>query len=203
MSRYDGLIIPRSYNEYINKTDPIAMSQALQLNNVMDDVPTSGSNKPVKSKGVYNAVNPIGTILAFYSNQVPEGYLLCDGSQFDSTQYPALYNLLGDNHTPDLRECALVGAGRSSRTMGAHDEYTLGQFKDDQLQKITGRFNATAGFGSLEGAFVQSAEFVYTNGVSRSGTTWSSLNFDTSGSARSGTTTHGKQVGINYIIKAI
>ena len=34
MSRYDGLIIPRSYNEYINKTDPVAMSQALQLSGV-------------------------------------------------------------------------------------------------------------------------------------------------------------------------
>lgn len=54
MSRYDGLIIPRSYNEYINKTDPVAMSQALQLNGVMDAAPTSGSNKPAKSDGIYN-----------------------------------------------------------------------------------------------------------------------------------------------------
>jgi hypothetical protein len=53
MSRYDGLIIPRSYNEYINKTDPIAMSQALQLNGVMDDAPTENSNHPVKSGGLY------------------------------------------------------------------------------------------------------------------------------------------------------
>ena len=31
MSRYDGLIIPRSYNEYINKTDAATLQQALQL----------------------------------------------------------------------------------------------------------------------------------------------------------------------------
>lgn len=54
MSRYDGLIIPRSYNEYINKTDPVAMSQALQLNGVMDAAPTNGSNKPAKSGGIYD-----------------------------------------------------------------------------------------------------------------------------------------------------
>ena len=30
MSRYDGLIIPRSYNEYINKTDPATLAQALR-----------------------------------------------------------------------------------------------------------------------------------------------------------------------------
>ncbi len=56
MSRYDGLIIPRSYNEYINKTDPVAMSQALQLNGVMDAAPTSASNKPAKSGGIYSAL---------------------------------------------------------------------------------------------------------------------------------------------------
>ena len=31
MSRYDGLIIPRSYSEYINKTDAATLLQALQL----------------------------------------------------------------------------------------------------------------------------------------------------------------------------
>ena len=52
MSRYDGLIIPRSYSEYINKTDAATFQQALQLSGVMDNVPTAGSNNPVKSGGV-------------------------------------------------------------------------------------------------------------------------------------------------------
>ena len=52
MSRYDGLIIPRSYSEYINKTDAATLQQALQLSGVMDNVPTTGSNNPVKSGGV-------------------------------------------------------------------------------------------------------------------------------------------------------
>ena len=52
MSRYDGLIIPRSYSEYINKTDAATLQQALQQSGVMDDVPTTGSNNPVKSGGV-------------------------------------------------------------------------------------------------------------------------------------------------------
>ena len=52
MSRYDGLIIPRSYSEYINKTGAATLSQELQLSGVMDNAPTAGSNNPVKSGGV-------------------------------------------------------------------------------------------------------------------------------------------------------
>lgn len=55
MSRYDGLIIPRSYNEYINKTDPVAMLQALKLSGVMDNAPTAQSTKPAKSGGIFAA----------------------------------------------------------------------------------------------------------------------------------------------------
>lgn len=44
--------------------------------------------------------NPLGTILALQSNAVPYGYLPCNGVAFDEHQYPALYALLGDNHTP-------------------------------------------------------------------------------------------------------
>ena len=56
MSRYDGLIIPRSYSDYINKTDAATLSQALQLPNVMDSTPTENSNRPVKSGGIYTAL---------------------------------------------------------------------------------------------------------------------------------------------------
>ena len=56
MSRYDGLIIPRSYSDYINKTDAATLSQALQLPNVMDSTPTENSNRPVMSGGLYTAL---------------------------------------------------------------------------------------------------------------------------------------------------
>lgn len=53
MSRYDGLIIPRSYSEYINKTDAATLQQALQLSGVLSGAVAAGDNKPVTS----NAVN--------------------------------------------------------------------------------------------------------------------------------------------------
>ena len=62
MSRYDGLIIPRSYSEYINKTDAATLLQALQLSGVMDNAPTANSNHPTKSGGVYTAINNISKV---------------------------------------------------------------------------------------------------------------------------------------------
>lgn len=88
---------------------------------------------------------PIGTIHAIYTNVCPTGYLPCDGSAYDTTQFPDLYALLqtagvaNPDHTPDFRECALIGVGTNSTdTLGTHDVYTLGQFKDCQAQATGG-----------------------------------------------------------------
>ena len=56
MARYDGLIIPRSYNEYINKTDAATLQQALQLSGVLSGVVAAGDNKAVKSSAVAAAL---------------------------------------------------------------------------------------------------------------------------------------------------
>lgn len=56
MSRYDGLIIPRSYSEYINKTDAATLQQALQLSGVLSGSVAAGDNKAVTSNAVNNAL---------------------------------------------------------------------------------------------------------------------------------------------------
>ena len=56
MSRYDGLIIPRSYSEYINKTDAATLQQALQLSGVLSGAVAAGDNKAVKSSAVANLI---------------------------------------------------------------------------------------------------------------------------------------------------
>ena len=56
MSRYDGLIIPRSYSEYINKTDAETLQQALQLSGVLSNAVANGDNKAVTSNAVNNAL---------------------------------------------------------------------------------------------------------------------------------------------------
>lgn len=64
MSRYDGLIIPRSYSEYINKTDAATLAQALQLGGVLAQQVSAGNNAAVTS----NAVN--GALTNFYTEKV-------------------------------------------------------------------------------------------------------------------------------------
>ena len=56
MSRYDGLIIPRSYSEYINKTDAATLQQALQLSGVLSGAVAAEDNKAVTSNAVYEAL---------------------------------------------------------------------------------------------------------------------------------------------------
>ncbi|GEM_PF-2727067 len=60
---------------------------------------------------------PVGSIVAFYTRDIPENWLLCDGQRVDAKLYPELYNLLQHRNVPDLRNRFLVGAG---------DNYPLG-----------------------------------------------------------------------------
>ena len=56
MSRYDGLIIPRSYSEYINKTDAATLAQALQLGGVLAQQVSAGNNAAVTSGAVFQTI---------------------------------------------------------------------------------------------------------------------------------------------------
>lgn len=152
---------------------------------------------------------PVGAITAFTANTIPSGWLLCDGSTFDETLYPALFIALGGNVLPDLRETVLVGAGENTTlTIADHDVYELGEFKDDQFQghwhTLGNRDNgivSTALGANETGGSIQGAN---PGGVNRYTITGAldATSDGTNGEPRTGTTTHGKQVGVNYIIKA-
>lgn len=136
---------------------------------------------------------PVGFLQMYMGVTPPKGWWLCDGQEFDPVKYPKLSAWLVEagldgTHVPDMRECVPVGAGQNTtHPIAAHDEYALGQFKDDQLQDhqhtgpeidISGDAEAAWGIKNNTG-----------------GTTGNVIN------ARVGNTTHGKQFGINYIIK--
>lgn len=153
---------------------------------------------------------PVGTILSGLYASAPNGFLLCDGSEVLISDYPDLYNIIGslaicisENEgyfkLPDMREVVLVGVGQNETlTIANHDVYGLGEFKDDQFQG--------------HGHNLSSAVIIPTdNEGSHSGTSsWATYRDVTAttpktlsgyGNARYGTTTHGKQFGVNYIIK--
>ena len=43
---------------------------------------------------------PAGTVMAFSANRPPDGWLECDGTQLESTEYPALFDAIGKEFGP-------------------------------------------------------------------------------------------------------
>jgi len=70
---------------------------------------------------------PIGTILMWPGSSLPNGYLICDGSNFNREDYPKLYEILNSTRLPDLRNRFIVGAGEeyNLRDIGGEKTHTL------------------------------------------------------------------------------
>ena len=69
MSRYDGLIIPRSYSEYLNKTDSATLSQMLQhLTGLWSHAVSAGDQKPVTSEAVNVALANLSELKQLYDS---------------------------------------------------------------------------------------------------------------------------------------
>lgn len=150
---------------------------------------------------------PVGTLITTYKKLQPRNYLYCDGSTFNAGQYPALYLYLGTNVLPDYRECTMVGAEENTTdTIATHDVYAQGEFKDDQIQNITGTIETAPSGGTPTddtGAFQKESSpnaYWYSGGSANRPSTHS---FDASRVARAGTTTHGKQKAVYVYIKAV
>lgn len=165
---------------------------------------------------------PVGVIYPFggSNEKVPAGYLPCDGRAVSRTQYSALFNVIGtsfgngDNvstfNVPDLRESVPVGIGTRGSGVSTHDTYNLGQFKDDQFKSHNHDASITGGAHShrvrtgVEGPYLPAVApgghaYFATNSFESSST--EGHHHDISIGNRGGETTHGKQIGVNYIIK--
>lgn len=129
MSRYDGLIIPRSYSEYINKTDAATLSQALQLPGVMDSAPTAGSSKAARSSGIKSALVDIECQIANIPRITPK-----DITSYvtDGTLWQRLNGTNGFKLYEDLR----VGDYfKMSRAISAYER--TGQYQTTGSQYVT------------------------------------------------------------------
>lgn len=150
---------------------------------------------------------PVGTLISQYKKVAISGYLYCDGSTFDKNAYPALYMYLGTNVLPDYRECVMVGAEQNTTdTIATHDVYGEGEFKDDQMQRITGSFEAANRNRSPDawGAFSVSVSSKEWFAISETRTMPSLISIDSAKVTRTGdtNTTHGKQKAVYVYIKA-
>lgn len=151
-----------------------------------------------------------GTIIAFGGSTAPDGFLSCDGSAVSRTTYADLFTAIsttwgvGDGSTtfnlPDLRETALIGIGTRGSGVTAHDTYTLGQFKDDQMQGHK-HGNPMSAYSTAGGS--DATKYAVAGGSAVVGTPLIDVPITdgTNGTPRTGTTTHGKQAGVLYCIK--
>ena len=100
---------------------------------------TSGT-KVVIHEPKYHA----GQLIQSLNPECPEGCFVPHGQAFDTNIYTELAKLFPDGNLPDMRECVMVCAGRSERTeITNHDEYTAGQFKDDQFAEHSHNVSTT------------------------------------------------------------
>ena len=75
-----------------------------------------------------------GQLIQSLNPECPEGCFVPHGQTFDTSIYEELAKIFTGGILPDMRECVMVCAGRSERPeITNHDEYTAGQFKDDQF----------------------------------------------------------------------
>ncbi|OQA47434.1 MAG: Phage Tail Collar Domain protein [Bacteroidetes bacterium ADurb.Bin302] len=178
------------------------------------------------------ADTPIGSIQAYGGTSAPTGWFLCQGQAISRTTYAELFAVIGtafgagDRSTtfnvPDLRESVPVGSGKNTTaTIAVHDTFAIGQFKDDQVKEHT---------HSMTHNHTASSSMTYVHRVASGGTTMTTSAYPlkdisekgtvnnmgasykmtttvnnytgNTGKSGSGTTTHGKQLGVNYIIKA-
>ena len=88
---------------------------------------------------------PIGAILPFSSDTVPNGWLLCDGSSFSVTSYPELFDVIGTTYgydddrnpkLPDLR--GRVAVGKKDATSADDTEFSsLGKTGGEKTHTLT------------------------------------------------------------------
>ena len=183
----------------------------------------------VEDKSIYTIVNltddesakplalyadmAVGTIVPFGGSASVDGFLLCDGSEYNRTDYPELFEVIGTSFgtpsantkfkVPDLREATTKGAGLTGLSNNHYDSdgLALGEFINDRVlshshvvideTSSSGLAFRTGGGGGDYG--VASTSSNYANRVSR---------LLAGNQANGGVTTEVKAVGVNYLIKA-
>ena len=145
----------------------------------------------------------IGEIKIWPTDDIPEGWLLCDGSFLLRTEYPALFDLLGTSYGNQTQDDFGIpnmigrvpvypdpGNGISLASAGGEFEHTL---TTTEMPSHTHPFNPQA-FGFIVGGAL---------GVVGGDLTFNSIN-NVTGSAGAGVAHNNLQpfIGLNFIIRA-
>lgn len=168
---------------------------------------------------------PIGSVIACaVVDPNNAAWLECNGQSVPRADYPTLFNLFNTQtqnvggvdktlleiygyadsthfNLPDYREVALVGAGQNAtegNNLATHDVYTVGQFKDDQIQDHSHPLGAVSNIASGTGKAASDYTIAtLANSTQPQGT------FSVRSEFRKGTVTRGKHKGVKFIVKVL
>ncbi|MBR6068145.1 MAG: tail fiber protein, partial [Bacteroidales bacterium] len=177
------------------------------------------------SEVAHNAMaTPTGNIAPFAgpAENIPDGWMLCDGRELSRTEYQRLYDVIGvawgtgDGATtfniPDLRGMFLRGVAgenltndadadsRLANNHGGNSGNNVGSYQGDAIRNITGSIYCYGGFdGNTQSGALYSGNY----GVRATGGDGGNrtLNFDASSVVPVGSDNRPKNVYVNYIIK--
>ncbi len=180
------------------------------------------------SEAAYNAILfPAGMIVPFAgpAENIPDGWMLCDGSEINRSEYANLYKAIGvswgtgDGSTtfnlPDLRGMFLRGVSGESgydpdadarvllKDNGGNTGNNVGSYQGDAIRNIWGSFYTSSVWPDGGYGFVSTT--IHDCGGGQDGSCWDSrtatFSFDASRIVPVGNDNRPKNVYVTYIIK--
>jgi len=104
---FDGTDLTISDGNTVDLSSIDKDEQTLTYNNASPSLSISGGNTVDLSE----LAVPVGAMMMWYTSTPPDGWLICDGTSFNATTYPALNTVLGGNVLPDLIGRFALGSG--------------------------------------------------------------------------------------------
>ena len=127
------------------------LTEAVQANNndlIM--IVQNGVNKKITADKIGTGQGggdtlPIGIIMPYTSDTIPNGWLLCDGSPFSASEYPELFDLIGVTYgwdedrnplLPDMRGRVVVGK-KAATSVNDTEFNALGKTGGEKAHTLT------------------------------------------------------------------
>lgn len=148
--------------------------------------------------------SPVGTVIMYYGTVAPEGYLACDGKEFDVTEYPGLFAHLGLNRTPNFQGLAPRGYDPQGTVDPQGTSRGIGSKQDCALERMTGWIKATVqGSGQeqySDGRLITNSD-IGSGDTGEKGGEYRQFSFDSKRAVRSDSETRMANFSILYAIK--
>lgn len=96
---------------------------------------------------------PVGTVISGFWMVAPDGFFVCDGSEFSATDNPKLASFLGGNVTPDMRGLSVRGYDPTATRDPDGATRAIGSIQRDAGRNVWGQIDwQTNSHGPEEGS---------------------------------------------------